>query len=280
MFGVRGRDPRTGLAIPESETMTTKIRHPAPWNRKALAAAADRLVELLGDPPLTILDPYAGVGRIHELRECGFVTVGGELEKEWAATSEYTVVADALHFPADDASFDAVVTSPVFGNRLGDHHDAQERCQPCKGTGTVVVRAFDVLDRVNIGTAEAECEKCDGTGRRDHFRNTYRHALGRMPSVGSSATMQFGTAYRRHHRDWLVEAMRLVRPSGLIVVNVGNFIRKGVEVDVVGWWLGAMVGEGLLVRAVDRVPAAKLRVGANRDLRVDGEINIVCEVRA
>ena len=261
-------------------TTQTTVRHPAPWNRKALSAAIDRLVELLGEPPLTILDPYAGVGRIHELRECGFVTVGGELESEWAAASEFTIVADALHFPAEDGSFDAVVTSPVWSNRMSDHHDAQERCKSCKGTGMIVVHAVDGLSDGDLGIADAECEKCEGTGQRDHFRNTYRHALGRMPSVGSSATMAFGSAYRRHHRDWIVEARRLVKPGGLIIVNVANHIRKGAEVDVVGWWLGCMVGEGLLIRAVDRIPAAKLRVGANRDLRVEGECNIVAQVRA
>ena len=261
----------------------TDVRHPCPWNRKALAAAADRIVQILGERPLRVLDPYAGVGRVHELRERGFETVGGELEPEWAASSDHTIVADALAFPADDGAFDAVLTSVVWGNRMSDSHDARERCQACGGIGTYRGEQCGCGPGVRHVAACSRparpCEKCDGAGRRDYRRNTYRHALGRAPSVGSSAVMQFGPAYRRHHQAWIVEAARLVPPGGVIVVNAANHIRAGVEVDVVGWWVSALVGNGLLLRAVDWVPAGKLRQGANHDLRVDGEVNIVCQRR-
>ena len=258
-------------------TITT-ARHPAAWNRKALTVAADRVVHILGEQPITVLDPFAGVGRVHELRDLGFVTVGGELEPEWVSASEHTIVADALQFPADDNAFDAVITSPCWGSRMADSHDAQERCSVCGGRGCE--EGCGTCEYVNAGPdSHKVCRACGGAGRRDYVRNTYRHALGRPLTPGSAGAMQFGPAYRHFHRDWLVEAMRLVRPEGVIVVNVANHIRAGAEVDVVGWWLGMMYGEGLLIRAVDWVPAAKLRHGANRDLRVDGEVNVVAQVR-
>lgn len=245
----------------------TDVRHPAPWNRTALAAAGNRMRQIFGDDacPIQVLDPFAGIGRIHELPAGQFSTVGGELEPEWANLSDGTIVADALDFPAPDDEYDAVVTSPTWGNRMADHHEARDACKACDGTGVA-----DMLDRV-------PCPKCKGGGLS--HRNTYRHALGRMPTDGASSIMQFGPQYRRFHRDWIVEAIRLVHPGGLIIVNVANHLRKGVEVDVVGWWLGALVGEGLYVRAVDWIPAAKMRVGANADLRVDGEVNVVTQVR-
>ena len=255
-------------------------RHPAAWNRKALIAASRRLAARFGEHPAVVLDPFAGVGRVHELRRFGWQTVGGELEPAWAAAHPDTIVADALAFPADDGAFDAVVTSPTWGSRMADHHDAKERCTPCGGTGTVTVQCVDLLDRVDLGDAEAVCEKCGGSGVRDHVRNTYRHALGSPLTDGSSAAMNWGNDYRRFHRDWVVEARRLVKPGGLVIVNMSNHIRKGVEIDVIGWWLVALHAEGLLIRAVDSVPAGKLRHGANHELRVDGEVNIVYQIPA
>jgi tRNA G10 N-methylase Trm11 len=70
-----------------------------------------------------VLDPFAGTGRIHELENW---TVGVEIEPEWATMRDGTIVANALNLPFRDASFDAVVTSPTYGNRLADHHDARD----------------------------------------------------------------------------------------------------------------------------------------------------------
>lgn len=263
--------------------------HPARWNRAALGAAHKRLSARFGLHPARVLDPFAGVGRIHELQAFGWLTVGGELEPAWAAAHPDTIVADALAFPAKDGAFDAVVTSPTWGSRMADHHDAKERCKPCAGTGRVA--ALDEYEAgAGAGSPGRTCPKCDGTGRRDHERNTYRHKLGAPLSDGSSAGMNWGAEYRRFHRDWIVEAIRLVPRArrvddvlvdrgGLIIVNVANHIRKHTEVDVVGWWLTALHAEGLFIRAVDLVPAAKLRHGSNHEARVEGECNIVCETR-
>jgi hypothetical protein len=255
-------------------------RHPAAFNRKALAAADKRLTERFGTAPAKVCDPFCGVGRVHELRARGWVTYGGELESEWAASSPYTIVADALHYPAADGFFDAICTSPAWGNRLADSHDAQERCSACGGEGTIERFAIphEVDNGYELGIAFDPCPKCAGAGRREYVRNTYRHALGRPLTHGSTSGMQFGKRYCWFHADWLVEARRLVKPGGLLIVNVGNHIRAGREIDVVGWWLTVVLHAGFLVRAVDKVPAGKLRHGANHELRVDGEVNICCEV--
>ena len=64
-----------------------------------------------------VLDPFAGTGRIHQLPN---ETVGIEIEPEWAALHDDTICGSALALPFDSDSFDAIVTSPTYGNRLAD----------------------------------------------------------------------------------------------------------------------------------------------------------------
>lgn len=66
-----------------------------------------------------ILDPFAGAGGIHVLRPT-FLTYGIELEPEWASDSQFTAQGDATATGLLDSSFDAVVTSPPYGNRMAD----------------------------------------------------------------------------------------------------------------------------------------------------------------
>ncbi|HEY5170692.1 MAG TPA: hypothetical protein VIK54_03085, partial [Acidimicrobiia bacterium] len=71
-----------------------------------------------------VLDPFAGVGGVHAL---GFDSVGVELEPEWATQHPRTLVANALALPFAPGTFDAVITSPAYGNRLADR-DMRPSC--------------------------------------------------------------------------------------------------------------------------------------------------------
>ena len=66
-----------------------------------------------------VLDPFAGIGRIHEL---GLNSVGVELEPEWASQHPRNITGDALNLPFADETFDAVATSPTYGNRMADSY--------------------------------------------------------------------------------------------------------------------------------------------------------------
>lgn len=118
-------------------------------------------------PFFSILDPFAGVGSLHAL---GLPTWGIELEYEWASQHPRNIVGDALHLPFADDSFDAVVTSPVYGNRMSDHHEAKDSSK----------------------------------------RNTYRHTLGRPLTKGSSAVLQWGAEYRAFHKRAWREMLRVL----------------------------------------------------------------------
>lgn len=96
------------------------MSHPAKYHESIVG----KLIELL--PPQLetrrCLDPFAGTGRVHLLAvPCNLETIGVELEPEWAAMHERTYVGDAtaLWMWAEN-TFDVIVTSPCYGNRLAD----------------------------------------------------------------------------------------------------------------------------------------------------------------
>jgi len=91
------------------------ISHPAKYS-EPLYAMFEELLPERG----RVLDPFAGVGGIHRLARNGRATIGVELEPEWARAHRDTIVGDARELPFDAESFDAICTSPTYGNRMAD----------------------------------------------------------------------------------------------------------------------------------------------------------------
>lgn len=221
-------------------------RHPAKWLPRALEAAGVAVAELCQPPfpgrrgPL-ILDPFAGTGAIHRLRDTvpGAVTVGLELEPEWAAAHPGTIPGDVLAMPPEwSGQFDAVVSSCCYGNRMSDHHDARD----------------------------------------DSRRNTYKHALGRDLSPGSAAEMQWGSEYRRFHRKAMIAIMGVLGDRGVICWNVKNHYRDGAEQLVAEWHLRTWLELGARLVSVATLPATGNRQGANGTLRTEAEFLFVLRV--
>jgi SAM-dependent methyltransferase len=177
---------------------------------------------------LRVLDPFAGVGLVHGV---GQKTVGVEIELDWAAAHPRTVVGDATALPVTDATFDAVATSPCYGNRLADHHDAKDASR----------------------------------------RHTYRHCLGRPLASNNAGALQWGERYRTLHALAWREAYRVLRVGGLCVVVVSDHIRKGQRQRVVDWHLRALLDTGFVVEQVLSVVTRRMRHGAHADLRVPDE---------
>ena len=124
-----------------------------------------------------------------------------------------------------------MVTSPTYGNRMADHHNAR-----------------------------------DGSKRI-----TYRHTLGRALTPGNSGAMQWGAPYRELHRRAWHEVRRVLFPGGLFALNVSNHIRKGVEVPVVEWHRDTLLTMGFVMDEDIEVHTARLRYGENHALRVGSE---------
>lgn len=202
--------------------------HPAKFGDPILQRIAEMLVSNVDFRPL-VIDPFAGTGKVHQLSAVR--CVGVEIEPEWAAMHPDTIVANALHLPFRDATFDGMITSPVYGNRLSDAHEA-----------------------------------CDGS-----VRHSYTHTLGRRLHPANSGQLQWGDAYRHFHDAAWSECLRVLRPGAFVIVNISNHIRKFEEQFVTEWHLQWFLAHGCSVVDMTRVRTKRHREGANYQARVDGE---------
>jgi len=184
-----------------------------------------------------VLDPFAGTGKIHKLRDYKFQTIGIEIEPEWAAMHEGTRVGDALALPfpsADQETIEligAICTSPTYGNRLADHHNASD----------------------------------------PESRRSYTHDLGRELHANNSGAMHWGDEYRDFHERAWTEAVRVLMWDGVFILNIKDFIRNGEWQHVTNWHLTTLAGLGLRLIEVRAIPLRGLRQGANSAARVPFE---------
>lgn len=218
--------------------MATKIPdHPAKFSQPVLEQL-DLLTEHFPDGA-RILDPFAGVGLIHTLAGGRFDTVGVELEPEWAAADERTLVGNSRHLTSlvGYRSFDAIVTSPAYGNRMADKYQG------------------------------------DPKGSR---RRTYTISLGRPLSEDSGAAMHWrpgrgGDAYRELHRAVWEQCYLVLKPGGLMLLNISDHIRGDEVMPVVEWHKTTLVDIGFDVVADVLVETQRMLMGANREKRVANE---------
>jgi tRNA G10 N-methylase Trm11 len=246
-------------------TLPPSHDHPAMFSRELIEPLAKTI-----RGRRKVLDPFAGTGRIHTIAEAAGVTssTGIELEREWANVDAYPgpkrlqIVGDSLKVLPTfrGGTFDAILTSPAYGNRMADKHDAKDSCKRCDGSGVV---------------GASECKTCKGTGLSR--RNTYRHRLGRPLSENNGGGLQWGVEYRDLHREVWDASIRVLRPGGVFVVNCSNHIRLGLVIDVCAWHRDILLELGLSLVEVIEVETRRQRHGANHHLRVAGEQIIVCE---
>lgn len=194
--------------------MTTDTKappsHPCAYPREVLDAMQTHVnrTEPGCGSTVKVLDPMAGIGRIHDLHGCW--TCGIELEPEWATQHDRNIVGDATNmwfFPDD--SMDVIAVSPAYGNRLADQYLPPES------------------DRSR--------------------RYTYATSLGRRCSDRSGAALQWGDAYRELHEAAWAESVRLLRPGGLFLLNAKNHVRRGEEQPVLEWHIATLIALGLSV---------------------------------
>ena len=93
-------------------------KHPAKYTDSLLPVMAGML-----RGRRRILDPFGGTGKVFLLEHwlgAGVEIQAVELEPEFAAVNPRTKVGNALALPWPDGYFDAVNTSPTYGNRMAD----------------------------------------------------------------------------------------------------------------------------------------------------------------
>lgn len=238
------KTPRYDDVMTATQTaVAPKVKHSATWT----PALLDRIAAILGcecdalGRRVTVLDNHAGTG--HKVAEHLGIQLcsdwlGIELEPEWANVSEWVMQGDSDRlYPGWSQAFGALVTSPDYGNRLSDHHNAK-----------------------------------DGS-RRMSYTQDLRTTTGdpdRKLRPGNTGVMGWGPAYRASHTRRLIEGVRCVRPGGLVIINMSDHIRKGEIVPVVDWWRAMMVRIGLSFVHDWVIDTPRLKYGENRQ-RVDGE---------
>jgi len=209
-----------------------KREHPAPFSDPILDEVAEHLKER-GETG-TVLDPFAGTGRVHDLREkAGVETVGVEIEPEWAAKHPDTIEGNALELTntIEPESVDAIVTSPTYGNRMADHHDAKD----------------------------------------DSVRLTYKHTLGHDLHEDNSGQLQWGDEYRRFHQIAWAEAVAALKPGGTLTLNIKNHVRNGEVQRVAEWHANTLIDLDMRIDQIQSVPTRGLMAGENADQRTNAE---------
>ena len=260
---------------------STQVKHPAKFSKPILdiLAAIVREEAARSKFHLDVLDPFAGVGGIHQLENFDerINTTGIEIESEWVlagppcrtcggagggmvrngmdqadfdwedcticgGSGAKTMIGNALHLPMQwTGAFHVVATSPTYGNRMADHHDAKD----------------------------------------DSKRMTYKHVLGHDLHPDNSGQLHFGDKYKTFHiAAWhevtrvLVtpDPLRVPRPEGgLFILNVSDFIKSRQVVPVCDWHCEYILSLGYDLEQEHNVPTNRLRYGANHSARVTHE---------
>jgi len=201
------------------------VRHPAKYTDCLLPIFAEWL-----RGRERVLDPFAGTGKLRQVRPDAYLI---EIEPEWAAIGG-AIVGDALRLPFASGVFDAICTSPTYGNRMADSFT-------------------------------------DHQTAKNYRRNTYTHAIGRKLHPNNSGQMQWGKAYQDFHRCAWGECWRVLRPGGVMVLNISDHIRNGKVIDVTAWHVRELTGMGFEYVKSVFVETPRQRFGANGDKRVPGE---------
>lgn len=234
-------------------------KHPAKYSKTVWLTIYRDVAKLVAMHPEKdtwhVLDPFAGVGGIFDLHtmegdwnpnELTFKITAVEIEEPWAVQArahqryrdahDQVVAMDFFDFavhPAVRESFDLIITSPTYGNRMADHHTPSPE-----------------------DTSE---------------RNTYRHKLGRPLAEGSSAGLQWGDEYREFHRAAWDEVFDLLEPGGYLILNVKDHIRKGTKQPVAAWHRAYCGSIGFNLVSDSQVGVSGNRQGENHEVRVEHE---------
>lgn len=236
--------------------------HPAKYSDGIVAAMAEMLLKHVESRPaeiVRVLDPFAGTGRIHELDRCVdgaddkvlyTLTLGVEIEPEWAAMHRQTIVGDATALPESwTGKFGAICTSPCVtpdmrvltsdlrwvpaGDlRVGDRLLTFNESSPGrKVTGESLRRRFEFATVTRAGASRKPCVRVI-LANDEVVTCSVDHPWLAVPSGG----------YRRDAYGWIKAGQ--LRPGALVCRQFDTW-RPHSSWDA-GWVAGMFDGEGSL----------------------------------
>lgn len=220
-----------------------KPKHPAMFT----PAIVDLMVERLANVRGTLIDPFAGMGmHLHRFCGPGRRVIGYEIEQPWvdaggSATAGLIRQGDSTKLPHRKGSIAAIFTSPVYPNRMTDHHRARDNSER---------RSYTHDIRTMTGNAGYEL------------------------AVNNAGKMSGGLAsadYRTLNVRVLRECLRVARPGAVLLLNVSDSYMDDEIQSVTAWFIAAAQKIGWEWRTADRVPTPRMRRGKNGTKRVDGE---------
>jgi tRNA G10 N-methylase Trm11 len=179
-----------------------------------------------------IIDVFGGTGKIGLLKSLlpNLYITNNDIEPEWSQMGFENGCDECLTFDVanmstiEDNKYDAIITSPTYGNGL----------------------AAKTM-----------------TG----LRYNYSIFLGKVVNENNTGGMCFGKSYKQKHLDCITEMKRILKPSGILILNMKNFIRLGQEVPVVQWWFDSLVAGGFEMLEDIQIPVSSLRHGQNGNIR-------------
>lgn len=212
--------------------------HPAVYSEAIL----DFVATIVPDDVGLILDVFAGIGKVADLRLRGVNArfVGIELQPKWAVQGQsrgcQMFVCNALELPFRSNTIPMVFSSPAYGNRMGDHHNAQ-----------------DESDRI-----------------------TYTHKYGEPLHPDNTGRMFFWQPkYKQLHTAVGINIYSVLKPGHWCIWNTKDFYRTIdgaiVYYAVTEWFIQMFRQVGFEFLDRIQVPCRGMRWGANREKRVPYE---------
>lgn len=185
--------------------------------------------------PGPVLDPFAGTGGVHNLGRDD--TWGIEIEPP----------GTILH-PVHPRTLQGDATALPFADA---------------SFGLVVTSP-------TYGNRMADSYAGDGTPRY-----TYRIAQGQPLRANNSGALHWGPTYRALHAQAWAEVWRVLRPGGLLFVNVSDHIRRHQRRYVTAWHWTTLTAIGFTPTHVEHIVTRRMRHGANRNSRTPTEMILV-----
>ena len=212
--------------------MANKLKHPAKYADSFLPAFAGMLKGCE-----KVYDPFGGTGKLARIKDHGFSgkVYCCEIEPEWTSiepdVDTWFIDDCAKTDYIQDNYFDAICTSPTYGNRMADHFNSKDKSH----------------------------------------RITYKHYLGRDLNAENTGRMQWGNKYQAKHLECYAELRRVLKETGVFILNMSDHIRQGELVKVVDWHKSVLMEMGFIVIEDLKVPTPRMGFGKNGKSRVDHE---------